>query len=61
MGVAWYLQIPLDKVVGQLRLDNAELLDVDVTAHGLLTEHAGEDSLASVILSKEDAQTLLDV
>ena len=60
VGLAWYLQVPLDKVVGQLRLDNSELLDVDVTTHGLLTEHAMEDSLTHVILSKEEVKTLLD-
>jgi len=59
-GVVWYLRVPLDKVVGQFRLNNSESLDVDVTAIGVLTEHAGEDSLASVILPKEDAETLLD-
>ena len=57
VGVVWYLQVPLDKVVGQLRLDNPDLLDVDVTVHGLLTEHGGADSLAPVALSKEEAQT----
>ena len=60
VGVAWYLQVPLDKIVGQLRLDSPDSLDVDVTAHGLLTEHAGENSLAPVILSREEAQALLD-
>jgi hypothetical protein len=60
VGVVWYLPVPLDKVVGQLRLDNPDLLDVDVTVHGLLTEHGGANSLAPIALSKEEAQTLLD-
>ena len=59
-GVVWYIQVPLDKVVGQLRLENPDLLDVDVTALGLLTEHGGASSLAPVVLSKEEAQALLD-
>jgi hypothetical protein len=36
------------------------LLDVDVTALGLLTEHGGASSLAPVVLSNEEAQALLD-
>jgi hypothetical protein len=48
-GVVWYIQVPLDKVVSQLRLDNPDLLDDDVTAIGLLTEHGGASSLAPVV------------
>ena len=58
--MVWYIQVPLDKVVSQLRLDNPDLLDDDVTALGLLTEHGGASSLAPVVLSKEEAQALLD-
>ena len=47
-GVVWYIQVPLDKVVSQLRLENPDLLD-DVTALGLLTEHGGASSLAPVV------------
>jgi hypothetical protein len=47
-------------VAGQLRPQDPDLLDVGVTAHGLLTEHSGADSLASVALSEEDAQALLN-
>ena len=60
VGIVWYLPVATDKVAGQLRLEDPDLLDVDVTAHGLLTEHSGADALASVALSKEDAQALLD-
>jgi len=48
-GVVWYIQVPLDKVVSQLRLDNPDLLDDDVTALGLLTEHGGASSLAPIV------------
>ena len=47
-GVVWYIQVPLDKVVSQLRLENPDLLD-DVTALGLLTEHGGASSLVPVV------------
>ena len=47
-GVVWYIQVPLDKVVSQVRLENPDLLD-DVTALGLLTEHGGASSLASIV------------
>jgi hypothetical protein len=60
VGLAWYFQVPLDKVAGLLRPDYPDSLDVNVTAHGMLTEHGGADSLAPVILSKEEAQALLD-
>lgn len=60
LGVVWYLPVPLAKVVEQLRLEDTGLLDVDVTAHGLLTEHGGSGALAPVVLSKEDALALLD-
>jgi hypothetical protein len=60
VGLVWYLPVPLDKVAEQLRLEDPDLLDVDVTAHGLLTEHSGSGSLAPVVLSKEEAQGLLD-
>ena len=60
VGVVWYLPFPLDKVAGQLRLGDTGLLDVDVTAHGLLTEHGGASALTPVALSKEEAQALLD-
>lgn len=59
-GVVWYTQTPLTKVAGHLRLTYPDSLDVNVTAHGLLTEHGGVDSLASVVLSKKEAQALLD-
>ena len=59
-GVAWYLPVPLSKVAGHLRQVYPESLDIDVTAHGMLTEHGGADSLAPVVLSKEEAQALLD-
>lgn len=60
VGVAWYLPVPLSKVAGHLRQVYPESLDIDVTAHGMLTEHGGADSLAPVVLSKEEAQALLD-
>ena len=60
VGLAWYLPVPLDKVAGQLRLVDPDPLDVDVKAHGILTEHSGAGSLASVVLSTEEAQSLLD-
>ena len=48
-GVVWYIQVPLDKIVSQLRLENPDLLDDDVTALGLLTEHGGASSLTPVV------------
>ncbi|MDD5502718.1 MAG: hypothetical protein PHH26_04545 [Candidatus Thermoplasmatota archaeon] len=60
VGLVWYLPVSLDKVTGQLRLEDTDPLDVDVTAHGILTEHSGASSLAHVVLSKEEAQALLD-
>ena len=60
VGMVWYLPVPLHKVAKQLRLENPDPLDVDVTAHGLLTEHSGAGSLAPVVLSTEEAQALLD-
>ena len=48
-GVVWYIQVPLDKIVSQIRLENPDLLDDDVTALGLLTEHGGASSLAPVV------------
>jgi hypothetical protein len=60
-GIVWYLPVPLDKVVKQLRQADTGLLDVDVTAHGMLTEQGGVDSLAAVVLSQEESQALLDV
>jgi len=60
VGVVWYLPVPLDKVAGQLRLEDPDLLDVDITAHGILMEHSGADSLAPVVLTREEAQALLD-
>ena len=47
-GVVWYIQVPLNKVVSQIRLENPDLLD-DVTALGLLTEHGGAYSLAPIV------------
>ncbi|HJX36413.1 MAG TPA: hypothetical protein VJ280_05590, partial [Dehalococcoidales bacterium] len=60
VGLVWYLAVSLDKVAGQLRLEDPDPLDVDVTAHGILTEHSGASSLALVALSKEEAEALLD-
>ncbi|MDD1641104.1 MAG: hypothetical protein LUQ68_06275, partial [Methylococcaceae bacterium] len=60
VGIAWYLPVPLVKVAGHLRLEHPDSLDIDVTAHGMLTEHGGTDSLSPVVLYKEVAQALLD-
>ncbi|WP_411726013.1 hypothetical protein [Methyloglobulus sp.] len=60
VGIAWLLPVPLAKVAGHLRLEYPDSLDVDVTAHGMLTEHGGVDSLAPFVLSKEETQALLD-
>ena len=60
MGVVRYLPVPLAKVAELLRRGNPDMLDVDVTAYGLLTEQGGTDSLALVAFSKEEAQALLD-
>jgi hypothetical protein len=60
-GIAWYLPVPLAKVANQLRQENPDPLDVDIMAYGLLTEHDGAASFAPVVLSREEAEALLDV
>ncbi|MGZ8915556.1 MAG: hypothetical protein ACXW1Z_20930 [Methylobacter sp.] len=60
MGIAWHLPVPLAKVAKHLQQENPDPLDIDVTAYGLLTEHAGAASLAPVVLSSEEAEALLD-
>jgi hypothetical protein len=60
MGIVWYLPVSLVKVAEQLRQDNPDPLDVDVTAYGLLTEHGGAASFASAVLSRAEAGALLD-
>lgn len=59
VGLTWYFPVPLSKVAGYLRSDNSITLDVGITAHGILTEHSGAGSLATVTLSREEAQALL--
>jgi hypothetical protein len=60
MGIVRFLPVPLAKVAEHLRLDNPDLLDVDVTAHGSLTEQGGAGSLTPIAFSGEEAQALLD-
>ncbi|MDD5267096.1 MAG: hypothetical protein PHO08_08200 [Methylococcales bacterium] len=60
MGIVRYLPVPIAKVAELLRQGNPDLLDVDVTAYGLLTEQGGADSLALAAFSREEAQALLD-
>jgi hypothetical protein len=60
MGIVWYLPVSLVKVAEQLRQENPDPLDVDVTAYGLLTEHGGAASFASAVLSRAEAGALLD-
>ena len=60
VGLVWYLVVPLDKVAGQLRLVDPDPLDVDVKAHGILTEHSGAGSLAPIVLTRDEARALLD-
>jgi len=60
VGLVWYLPVSLGKVAEQLRLQDPDPLDVDVSAHGILTGHSGAGSLAPVVLSKEEAQAMLD-
>ncbi|MEF3076888.1 hypothetical protein V2P20_17825 [Methylobacter sp. Wu1] len=59
-GIAWYLPVPLAKVAGQLRTDDPDLLDVDVTAHGILMTHGKADALPPVVLPSEEIEALLD-
>lgn len=58
VGVAWYFPAPLADVVRHLRQGNPDLLDVDVSAHGVLTEHAGPAALNPFSLPGEEAQAL---
>ncbi len=60
-GIAWYLPVPLPKVVAQLRVFKPDLLDVDVKAYGLLNENSKAESLPTGILSSEDTEAMLDV
>jgi hypothetical protein len=60
MGIAWYLPVSLARAAEQLRLENPDPLDVDVTAYGLLTEHGGAASFASAVLSRAEIEALLD-
>lgn len=60
-GIAWYLPIPLSKVVAQLRIFKPDLLDVDVKAYGILTVNSKAESLPTGVLSSEDTEALLDV
>ena len=60
MGIAWYLPVSLAKVSSYLRQENPDPLDVDVTAHGLLTERGGTASFAPVVLPTEETEALLD-
>jgi hypothetical protein len=59
-GIAWYLPVPLAKVAGQLRTDSPDLLDVDVTAHGILMTHGKVNALSPVVLSDEEIEALSD-
>jgi len=59
MGIAWHLPVPLARVARHLRQKNSVMLDVDVTEHGLMTEHGGADSFAHVVLPKEEAEALV--
>ncbi|MCL7421209.1 MAG: hypothetical protein M8364_09940 [Methylobacter sp.] len=61
MGIAWYLPVPLEKVARQLRQNNPDPLDFDVIASGALNQLDGAASLASVVLSRKEAEALLDV
>lgn len=60
VGLAWYFPVPLAKVVGYFRQDNSISLDVGITAHGILMPHSEAGSLATVTLSREEAQVLLN-
>lgn len=60
MGIALYLPLPSAKMSGYLRQENPDPLDVDVTTYGLLTEHSGAASFASVVLPTEETEALLD-
>ncbi|WP_374088996.1 hypothetical protein [Methylomicrobium lacus] len=57
-GIAWLLPAPSIKVAEHLRQENPDPLDVDVTGYGLLKEHGGPISLAPIVLSREEIETL---
>ena len=60
VGVAMRLPVPLAEVAAYLRRDHSDSLDIEVTAHGMLSEQAGPAALAPVSLSKEDAEAILE-
>lgn len=59
-GIAWLLPVPLVRVAEHLRQENPALLDVDMTAHGLLSERDGAASLATAVLTRDETEALLD-
>lgn len=58
-GIALYLPTPLAKVAKYLEQENPDPLDIDVTAHGLLTERGGAAAFAPVVLPREETDALL--
>ncbi len=60
VGLIWYFSVPLQAVVDKLRTPDPDMLDIDVTAHGVLTEHSGTGVLKSAIFSNEEARVLLE-
>jgi len=60
VALAWYLPAPVAEVVKHLRQGDPDLLDVDVTAHGVITEQGGPASLSPIALSKQEAEAMLE-
>jgi hypothetical protein len=58
--IAVYWPVPLTRVAQYLRRNNPDLLDVDVIAHGLLSEQSEAASLAPVFLPEEETEALLN-
>lgn len=60
VGLVWYFPVPVQKVAERLRQDDPAVLDYDVSVHGEMAESKGANLFASLKLSDEEAQALLE-
>ncbi|MBS1211928.1 MAG: hypothetical protein H6R26_544 [Proteobacteria bacterium] len=59
VGVARFLAIPVARAVEYLRRDDPGILDIDVTAHGGLSDLAGDDPFARFEMPGDELKALL--
>jgi hypothetical protein len=60
VGVARYIPVHVGKVAHHLKKDDPDTMDVDVSASGELSGSGGVAQLGHFLLSKEEAQSLLE-